>query len=136
MAIPEEKEFWVAAAKKEIGGLVGMQTWEEVLESEATGRILPMVWVFTRKRDPDGNIIKFKARICANGALQEATKEDTFAPVVAWSTVRMFLTLAMILGWYTCSIDFGQAYCHDSLDKPVFCELPVGSSLLVQVLLA
>jgi hypothetical protein len=73
------------------------------------------------KRTPDGEVSKFKARYCVRGDLQEGNF-DTYAPVVAWATVRLFLTLSLILDWKTVSIDFRkclrtshtEATCMDS----------------------
>ena len=73
-------------------------------------------WVFRRKRTPHGTISKYKARYCVQGDLQE-TVQKTFAPVVAWSTVWLFLVLSLILSWKTCTINFSSAF-GSSLDPP------------------
>jgi hypothetical protein len=96
------------AAAKEIASLEKNGTWFEVDMSVAKTRILPGTWVFRRKRTPDGEISKFKARYCVRGDLEEGEPE-TFAPVVAWSSVRLFLVLSLTLNWDTCSIDFSSA---------------------------
>jgi hypothetical protein len=48
---------------------------------------------------------------------------ETYAPVVAWSSVRLFLILAMTLNWLTCSIDFSSAFVQAMLDEPVWIHL-------------
>ena len=119
------KQEWLKAAQAEIDGLESKQTWIEVDQSEATTKILPGTWVFRRKRTPDGEIKKFKARYCVRGDLQEGTFE-TYAPVVAWSTVRLFLVLSLTLDWYTCSIDFTNAFVQAEFSEPVWIHLPRG----------
>ena len=116
---------WLKAAQTEIDALVKKGTWDEVKQEEATTKILPGTWVFRRKRTPDGRIKKFKARFCVRGDLQE-TEADTFAPVVAWSTVRLFLVLCLYLKWETVSIDFDNAFVQAKLDDPVWIHLPRG----------
>ena len=69
----------------------------EVPLSDAKTKILPGTWVLKVKHSPDGEIKKYKARYCVCGDLQEGHFE-TFAPVVAWSTVQIFLVVSMILG--------------------------------------
>ena len=64
MSLPKEKDQWIEAAKKEIADLVKIKTWTEVPYHEAKKSVVPVVWVFKRKRLPDGTISKFKARIC------------------------------------------------------------------------
>jgi len=118
-------EKWKHAAKLEIESLEQNGTWEEVLQSSAGSRILPGTWVFRRKRTPDGEISKYKARYCVRGDLEEGTTE-TFAPVVAWSSVRLFLALSVTLKWKTCSIDFSNAFVQATLKEPVWIHTPRG----------
>ena len=118
---------WRKAALKEIQDLEGKGTWEEVSISEVPPNetILPGTWVFRRKRTPDGTIKKFKGRYCVRGDLQTGSFE-TFAPVVAFSTVRLFLILSLKFKWYTCSIDFANAFVQAELKNPVWIHLPRG----------
>ena len=118
-------EKWMSAANDEIQSLQKNGTWIEVPISGAKTRILPGTWVFRRKRTPDGTISKYKARYCVRGDLQE-TVQETFAPVVAWSTVRLFLVLSLTLEWKTCTIDFSSAFVQAPLTDPVWIHLPRG----------
>ena len=78
---------WLAAALKEIRQLEKKNVWSECLRSEANGRqIIPCTWVFRYKRNPAGEIIKCKARICLRGDLM-IDNADTYAPVVQWITI-------------------------------------------------
>jgi hypothetical protein len=114
---------WVAAACAEIAVLEANHTWIEVTKSSAQTKIIPCTWVFCRKRTPDGEIKKYKARFCCHGDLME-DKQNTYAPVVHWPTVRILITLAMIFGWVTCSIDFDSAFVQASLIDPVWIHVP------------
>jgi hypothetical protein len=116
---------WMAAAAKEIASLEKNKTWIETEISNAKSRILPGTWVFKRKRTPDGVISKYKARYCVRGDLEEGEPE-TFAPVVAWSSVRLFTILALTLNWDTSSIDFSNAFVQAKLETPVWIHLPRG----------
>ena len=116
---------WRLSADSEIRALESKKTWLEESIEKATSKILPGTWVFRRKRSPDGTVKKYKARYCVRGDLQEGDF-DTFAPVVAWSTVRLFLVMALTLGWHTCSIDFSNAFVQATLTEPVWIHLPRG----------
>jgi hypothetical protein len=116
---------WQKSAVKEVLALVEKGTWEEVDISTATSKILPGTWVFRRKRNPDGEIVKFKGRYCVRGDMQEGDF-DTYAPVVAWSTVRFFLVFSITFDWYTCSIDFSNAFVQSVLNDDVWIHLPRG----------
>ncbi|KAI2507770.1 hypothetical protein MHU86_6666 [Fragilaria crotonensis] len=125
MADRDNIDKWLKAANDEIQSLQKNGTWIEVPITEAKTRILPGTWVFRRKRTPDGTISKYKARYCVRGDLQENVQE-TFAPVVAWSTVRLFLVLSLTLNWKTCTIDFSSAFVQAPLSDPVWIHLPRG----------
>ena len=51
---------------------------------------------------------------------------ETFAPVVAFSTVRLFLILSLQFQWHTCSIDFANAFVQADLNNPLWIHLPRG----------
>jgi len=81
---PESGE-WKAAMDKEIYTLKGMGTWRmEDLPSDR--KTIGCRWVFTKKRDKHGNIIKYKARLVAQGFSQKPgtdySNNGTFAPVM------------------------------------------------------
>ena len=118
-------EHWQAAADSEIQSLEEKGTWTEVPKSDAQSKILPGTWVFRRKRSPDGTIKKYKARYCVRGDLQEGEFE-TYAPVAAWSTIRLLLILALNLNWYACTTDFASAFVQATLKTPVWIHLPRG----------
>jgi len=67
----------------------------EVDVTDAQTKILPGTWVFHRKITPDGTVQKFKARYCVRDDLQEGDF-NTYAPLVAWSTVRLFLVFLLV----------------------------------------
>jgi len=92
-----DREEWKKAAETEIQALVEHGTWIEVPKSEAETRILPGTWTFRYKRTASGELKKRKSRYCVRGDLSDDTDDDTYSPVCAWSSVRMFLTLSLII---------------------------------------
>ena len=78
---------WLEAALKEIRQLESQGAWTECRKSEAEGQqTVPCTWVFRYKRNPAGDIIKCKARICMQGDLMTDDAES-HAPVVQWSSI-------------------------------------------------
>ena len=61
------------------------------------------VWSMKHKTNPLGMIVKYKARWCAHGGqtIKGVHYENTYAPVVTWTTIRFLLTLALINNWHT-----------------------------------
>ena len=108
MADTDNITKWMEAAAEEVAILEKNGTWVEVDFDNAKTKVLPGTWVFKRKCSPDEEITKYKARYCVRGDLEEG-KPETFAPVIAWRSVRLFLVLLMTLNWDTYSIDFSSA---------------------------
>ena len=82
-------------------------------------------WVFHQERTPNSTVYKFKAQHCVRGELQEVDF-NTYSPVFACSTVKLFLVLSLTLDWYTCSVEFSNAFVQATLDEPVCIHLPCG----------
>jgi hypothetical protein len=79
MADTEHLNKWIAAARAEITVLEANETWDEVSQSSTTAKIIHGTWVFHRKRTPNGEITKYKARFCFRGDLFEEDS-NTYAP--------------------------------------------------------
>ena len=116
MKEPDRDKF-LEAMSKELNDHIDRQHWKIVPLSsvplyKGKRHALPMVWAMKRKRDPLGNVIKWKARLCAGGhkSLEAVDYWNTYSPVVSWSTVRLIITLALINDWHMESIDFVMAY--------------------------
>jgi hypothetical protein len=125
---PHKKEFEAAMAK-EIRELVAKETWHAVLRSSVppSSRVIPLTWVMKIKRLPNGELDKFKARICVRGDLQEETRE-TYAPVVKWTTIRSVLAFSVKNNLKTRQVDFVNAFVQSKIPKgeDVYVELPPG----------
>ena len=121
----EYRMEFIAAALAEIRSLEEKGSWIEEHVDCAGQRIIPVTWVFRIKRLPDGTVLKFKARFCVRGDLQDGEFE-TYAPVVSGESVRLFLILAITWGWVTCSVDFANAFVQSALAEPIWIQLPRG----------
>ena len=86
------------------------------------------IWSFKRKRYPNGDLNKHKARLCAHGGMQTWGENywETYAPVVNWASVRILLAIAKIHEMPSKSIDFVLAFPQAKLEIPVYMELPIG----------
>ena len=51
---------------------------------------------------------------------------ESYAPVVAWSTIRLFLCLTVELNWITVSADWANAFIQATLKKPMYMATPRG----------
>jgi hypothetical protein len=85
-------------------------------------------WVFKRKRDQFGNVVKYKARLTPQGCFQHFGVDyaDTYAPVARMCTLRYVLALATLLGLQTSSCDFTNAFLNAELKEDVYINAPPG----------
>lgn len=86
-------------------------------------------WVYTIKRDDQGKIVRYKARLVAQGykQIKGESYEETFSPVVNFSVIRFFFALLVSLNkWSHIQCDVTGAYLYAPLGETVFMSQPPG----------
>ena len=73
-----------------------------------------------------GDITKYKARLCCHGGqtLKGIHYNESFSPMVSWSTIRMMLTLTAINNWHARQIDFVLAFPQAKVKKDIYMHVP------------
>ncbi|BBN69297.1 transposable element gene [Prunus dulcis] len=81
---------WRQAMKEEIDALHMQGTWI-LVPSPGDKNIIGSKWVYKIKRNPDGSVGRYKARLVVQGFNQEPGFDfgETFSPVVRHTTVRL-----------------------------------------------
>ena len=124
---PDRHEF-IKAMHKELSDHIQRKHWKVVpLKSiPANKRAIPMVWSMKRKRNPIGEITKWKARLCAGGhrSTQFVDYWSTYSPVVSWSTVRLLVVMALVNNWKMQSIDFVLAFPQAPIQTDIYMKPP------------
>eukprot|EP00978_Attheya_sp_CCMP212_P014686 scaffold37545_cov64-Attheya_sp.AAC.1 len=97
-----DKVSFLEAMMKEVDAHETREHWTRMLRKDLPegAKTILSIWSFKRKTLPDGQILKYKARLCAHGGMQQWGVDywETYAPVVNWA----------------------------DLDVPVYMEIPVG----------
>lgn len=85
-------------------------------------------WVFRVKRNTDGSVQTFKARLVAQGFSQREGIDyfDTYAPVARLTSIRVLLDLASINDLYVHQMDVKTAFLNGDLDEEVYMKQPEG----------
>ncbi|MBW0465060.1 hypothetical protein O181_004775 [Austropuccinia psidii MF-1] len=90
-------EEWIKAINVELKNMAKHQVWSP---TEETNHIKPLstTWVFKRKTGENGNLSKFKARLCVWGFHQKEGVEynEVFSLAGCLSSLRLLLTLCHI----------------------------------------
>jgi len=81
-----------------------------------------------KRRIATREIYKWRARLNVHGGKQTYGINfwETYAPVVQWSSIRLFLIIALLNGWHTRQIDFVLAYPQADIETELFMEIPQG----------
>ena len=106
---------FIEAVGIELDGHESMGNYEPIpLDKILKGtKLIDMVWsMWHKRRIKTQEVYKWKAHLNVQGGQQVHGVHywDTYAPVVTWQTVRLFLILSLILGWQSCQLDFVMAY--------------------------
>lgn len=124
---PKERQKWWEAALSEIQSLVENGTFE-LVELPRGAKAIGSRWVFKVKRNADGSIERYKARLVAQGFSQRPGSDyhETFAPTPRWAALRAVLVLAAFEDLYLESVDISSAFLNGTLKETVFMRQPEG----------
>jgi hypothetical protein len=123
--------LWEKAIHEELATLKAAGTWELVERPEGVN-VVGSKWVFRAKKDAAGKIVRYKARLVAQGFSQIPGVDyfDTFAPVARLASIRAILAFAASEDLETSQIDIKGAYLNGELasDEVIYMRQPPGYS--------
>ncbi|MBW0481737.1 hypothetical protein O181_021452 [Austropuccinia psidii MF-1] len=126
----KDKEAWVLAIEKELTTMNNLNVWE-VVELKKDYKIVGTTWVFKLKRDHQNNIIKHKARLCAQGFTQTLgiDFDKTYAPTGRLNSLRALIAHACTNNLDFHQIDVKSAFLNAPLKETVYLSIPQGLDL-------
>ena len=126
----ELASYWIAAIHLELQGLLANKTWTYVPLSQLPRgiNIMRCHYVFAVKRNPDGSIEKFKARLVADGNTQKwgIDFDRIFSTVVKTCTLRLLLIIAAANDYNLSQVDIKQAYLQATVTEDLYMRVPEG----------
>ena len=124
--------LWEEAMEEELRTLKEARTWE-VVDMPKDANVIGSKWVFRAKKDAARNVVRYKARLVAQGFSQVPGINyfDTFAPVEQLASIRTILAFAVAEDYKTGQIDIKAAYLNGELtsDEVIFMRQPPGYEL-------
>lgn len=119
--------------QEEYDSLIATSTWElgPLPPPPVIMHALSSKWIFKTKPDSDATNFRLKAQLVARGFEQQSgvDYDETFAPVVKWSTLRSIIALSVALGWDLQHMDIVTAFLNGVLSDPVYMKQPPGFEL-------
>ncbi|KAE8979132.1 hypothetical protein PR002_g24502 [Phytophthora rubi] len=116
----QRKEWW-AGMEKEMAAMEAKDVLELVPEEVMPigKRALETMWRFQFKTDSEGNVVRFRPRLCARGDKQEPEVDffsmEIYSPVARMASFRLFVALCEILDLDPFQCDVDTAFLNASL---------------------
>lgn len=122
-----DKDLWMKAIQEEVDALHKNSTWE-LTDLPPGRRAIQSKWVFKIKRNEENSIEKYKARLVAKGCSQRPGFDfnETYAPVVKLTTVRIVLALAVRFDLHIHQMDVKTAFLNGTIREEIYMKLPSG----------
>lgn len=118
---------WNEAIQEELDALHKNNTWK-LCDLPQDKSCVGSKWVFKIKYLSNGDVERFKARLCAKGYSQtEGTDfNETFAPTARYDTLRILFSIAAQKNLKMKQFDIKTAFLYGTLEEEVYMEAPEG----------
>ena len=120
-------ENWVESKHQELHQFVRNYVWKLVPRPKDT-HVISTKWIFKNKNDDDGEVVRNKSRLVAQGYTQVEgiDFDESFAPVARLESIRILLSIACIMNFKLYQMDVKSAFLNGFLNEEVFVEQPKG----------
>jgi hypothetical protein len=119
---------WTEAIRWEMDSLTHTNTFVEVDQVPTPFTPIGSKFVFSLKRDVSGKVIRYKARLVAQGFSQREGIDytSTFAPVVRLTSIRITLAIATNLNLKMDHLDVETTFLNGRIDEEIYMWAPRG----------
>ncbi|KAL0371833.1 UNVERIFIED_CONTAM: Retrovirus-related Pol polyprotein from transposon TNT 1-94 [Sesamum calycinum] len=117
---------WKKAIQDELDSLNKREVFGLIISTPKG--VKPVGWVFVRKRNEQNEVVRYKARLVAQGFTQKPGIDytETYSPVVDATTLRFLISLSIIEQLKMQLMDVVTAYLYGSLDTDIYMRIPEG----------
>jgi hypothetical protein len=122
-----EKDKWFESMQAEIDELQAQGTYT-IINLPPGKHALGGRWVYKKKTNSLGQVIKYKSRWVVQGFRQILGLDylETFSTTCRPEVYRLILILAVNQGWYIGQYDVKNAFVHAKIDKEIYMIQPTG----------
>ncbi|GKB23158.1 retrovirus-related pol polyprotein from transposon TNT 1-94 [Tanacetum coccineum] len=119
---------WKDAIDTELNSLAKREVFGQVVRTPNGVKPIGYKWVFVLKRNEKNELVRYKARLVAQGFSQRPRidYEETYSPMVDATTFRYIISLIIQEGINLRLMDVVTAYLYGSLDTEIYMKLPEG----------
>jgi vacuolar-type H+-ATPase catalytic subunit A/Vma1 len=118
---------WILAMQEEVNQFQRNDVWDLVPKHKHTN-IIGTKWVFRNKLNEQGELVRNKARLVAQGYNQQEGIDytETFAPVARLEAIRLLLSYAVNHGIILYQMDVKSAFLNGVIEEEMFVKQPPG----------
>ena len=122
---------WKDAIQAEIASLNKRKVFTEAIPTPPNVFPVGFKWVFLRKRNENNEVVRYKARLVAQGFTQKPGIDfnETYSPVMSGTTFRYLISMAVQNRLSMQLMDVVTAYLYGSLDSDIYMKVPDGISV-------
>ena len=118
--------MWKEAIQAELNSLSKREVFGPVVQTPKGVMPVGYKWVFVRKWNEKNEVIRYKARLVAQGFSQRPSidYEETYAPIMDAIRFRFFISLVAKENLDMQLMDVVTAYLYGSLDNDIYMKIP------------
>ena len=122
-----QDENWMDSMHEELNQFVRNDVWE-LIPRPKDAHVIGTKWIFRNKTDENGEIIRNKSWLVAQGYTQVegVDFDESFAPVARLESIHILLSIACIIDFKLYQMDVKCAFLNGFLNEEVFVEQPKG----------
>ncbi|KAI3762713.1 hypothetical protein L1987_53154 [Smallanthus sonchifolius] len=118
---------WIEAMQEELLQFKRQDLWK-LVDLPPGQTAIGTRWVFRNKQDERGTVVKNKARLVAQGYIQEEgiDYDEVFAPMARLEAIRIFLAYAASKNFMIYQMDVKSAFLYGKIGEEVYVKQPPG----------
>ena len=121
------EEVWMRAMREEMLAIDRNDTWELEIPPPNC-RPIGLKWIFKLKKNPQGVIVKYKARLVVKDYSQRKRLDydEIYAPLVRFETILLLIALAALKDWQIHHLDVKSAFLNGEIKEEIYVKQPEG----------
>ncbi|GJU59855.1 retrovirus-related pol polyprotein from transposon TNT 1-94 [Tanacetum coccineum] len=118
---------WVMAMQEELNQFKTNDVWE-LVPNRMDMTIIGTKWVYKNKLDENGVVTRNKARLVAQGYIQQEgiDYDETYAPIARLESIRILLVYACALDFKLYQMDVKSEFLNGFINEEVYVAQPPG----------
>ena len=125
---------WKEAIQAEIASLTKREVFTSAIPTPPKVFPVGFKWIFVRKQNENNKVVRYKARLVAQGFTQRPGIDynETYSPVMSGITFRYLISLAVQNHLSMQLMDVVTTYLYGSLNLNIYIKVPDGIQFRIQ----